>query len=62
MAIVDAEIARQPECWTAAAELAVEHAGLFPKAGERVAVVGCGTSWFMAQAVAGLREVGTERV
>ncbi|MFC7533959.1 SIS domain-containing protein [Actinoplanes sp. GCM10030250] len=27
-----------------------------PRAGERVAVVGCGTSWFIAQAYAALRE------
>ena len=27
-----------------------------PLAGERVAVIGCGTSWFVAQAYAGLRE------
>ena len=27
-----------------------------PRPGERVAVVGCGTSWFMAQAYAALRE------
>lgn len=33
-----------------------EVAGLLPRPGERVAVVGCGTSWFMAMAYAGLRE------
>ncbi|MGH8876874.1 MAG: SIS domain-containing protein [Stackebrandtia sp.] len=58
MAYVDAEIARQPECWERAAAVAAEHGDLFPKAGERVAVVGCGTSWFMAQTLAALRDAG----
>lgn len=35
----------------------IEIAGM-PRPGERVAVVGCGTSWFMAQAYAALRESG----
>lgn len=56
MSYVDAEIARQPECWTAAAALAQDRADVLPKPGERVAVVGCGTSWFMAQSYATLRE------
>jgi len=48
------EIASQPRCWRRAIELAgVE--GL-PVPGERVAVIGCGTSLFMAQAYAWLRE------
>ncbi|WP_406073168.1 hypothetical protein [Micromonospora sp. NBC_01638] len=56
MAYVDAEIASQPDCWREAAELAgVVHADL-PRPGERVAVVGCGTSWFMAMAYAARRE------
>jgi fructoselysine-6-P-deglycase FrlB-like protein len=54
MTHVQAEIASQPDCWTKAAELATSP-GL-PVSGERVAVVGCGTSWFMAQAYAALRE------
>ena len=29
---------------------------MLPRPGERVAVVGCGTSWFMAQAYAAARE------
>jgi fructoselysine-6-P-deglycase FrlB-like protein len=52
----EAEIATQPECWARAAELAPTHAGALPARGERVAVVGCGTSWFVAQAYAALRE------
>ncbi|WP_436776860.1 SIS domain-containing protein [Yinghuangia sp. YIM S09857] len=54
-----AEIASQPELWARAAALATDKrdpvAGL-PRPGERVAVVGCGTSWFVAQAYAALRE------
>ena len=52
---VETELADQPRCWRRAAELAPKAAGL-PEPGQRVAVVGCGTSWFMAQAYAGLRE------
>ncbi|RKN17138.1 SIS domain-containing protein [Micromonospora musae] len=56
MAYVDAEIASQPDCWRRAAELANEARADLPAPGERVAVVGCGTSWFMAMAYAALRE------
>ncbi|SDT75609.1 SIS domain-containing protein [Actinoplanes derwentensis] len=54
MSHVKTEIATQPECWRQAAKLAGSP-GL-PARGERVAVVGCGTSWFMAKAYAALRE------
>ncbi|WP_405807713.1 sugar isomerase [Streptomyces sp. NBC_00210] len=50
-----AEIATQPACWRRAAEAAAAFDGL-PEPGERVAVTGCGTSWFMAIAYAALRE------
>ncbi|AWT41569.1 MULTISPECIES: SIS domain-containing protein [Streptomyces] len=56
MTHVEDELNSQPECWTRAADQAADHGGVLPAAGERVAVVGCGTSYFMAQAVAGLRE------
>ncbi|MCT2278616.1 SIS domain-containing protein [Micromonospora chalcea] len=56
MAYVHAEIASQPDCWREAARLAPTVAERLPRPGERVAVVGCGTSWFMAMAYAGLRE------
>jgi fructoselysine-6-P-deglycase FrlB-like protein len=49
------EIASQPECWRTAATIGREQADL-PRRGECVAVVGCGTSWFMAKAYAALRE------
>ncbi len=55
MTFVTGEIASQPDCWERAVELAGSVEGL-PASGERVAVVGCGTSLFMAQAYAGRRE------
>jgi fructoselysine-6-P-deglycase FrlB-like protein len=53
---VDAEIASQPETWRRAGELAAQVADRLPRRGERVAVVGCGTSWFIAMSYAVLRE------
>jgi fructoselysine-6-P-deglycase FrlB-like protein len=50
------EIISQPGCWRRAVEVSVQAEDLLPRDGERVAVVGCGTSWFMAQAYASLRE------
>jgi fructoselysine-6-P-deglycase FrlB-like protein len=52
-----AELASQPETWARAAGLADEQAAL-PARGARIAVVGCGTSWFIAQSYAWLREAG----
>jgi fructoselysine-6-P-deglycase FrlB-like protein len=58
MSFVAEEIASQPEVWRRAADLATTPAvtAALPQAGERVAVVGCGTSLFMAQSCAALRE------
>jgi fructoselysine-6-P-deglycase FrlB-like protein len=50
------EIARQPEAWARAARLVPDVADRLPRKGESVAVIGCGTSWFMATAYAALRE------
>jgi fructoselysine-6-P-deglycase FrlB-like protein len=50
-----AELASQPDTWARAVELRDERTRL-PKSGARIAVVGCGTSWFMAQSYAWLRE------
>ncbi|MFF7473026.1 SIS domain-containing protein [Streptomyces sp. NPDC008092] len=50
------ELSSQPECWTRAATEAARQAHVLPAPGERVAIVGCGTSFFMAQAAAVLRE------
>lgn len=53
---VSHEIAEQPQAWIEAADRLAEFAPLLPEAGERVAVIGCGTSWFMAAAYAAGRE------
>jgi fructoselysine-6-P-deglycase FrlB-like protein len=47
------EIASQPGLWRAVADRARD---ALPPDGARVAVVGCGTSWFMGQAWAAARE------
>jgi fructoselysine-6-P-deglycase FrlB-like protein len=49
------EIHSQPEVWARAAAIGAVVTDL-PRAGERVAVIGCGTSWFMAMCYAVLRE------
>ncbi|MCX4680718.1 sugar isomerase [Streptomyces sp. NBC_01433] len=56
MSYVETETASQPDCWRRAAKLAGDHAAALPATGERIAVVGCGTSFYMAQAYASLRE------
>lgn len=50
-----AELNSQPETWARAADLRDGQA-LLPAHGARIAVVGCGTSWFIAQSYAALRE------
>lgn len=50
-----AELTSQPETWARAAAMRDEQA-LLPASSARIAVVGCGTSWFMAQSYAALRE------
>jgi fructoselysine-6-P-deglycase FrlB-like protein len=52
----ESELASQPDSWRRAAALLPDLAGLLPAPGERVAVVGCGTSWFIAQSYAVARE------
>ena len=54
---MSAELDSQPETWAKAESLRVEQA-LLPASGARIAVVGCGTSWFIAQSYAWLREAG----
>jgi fructoselysine-6-P-deglycase FrlB-like protein len=55
-AITAAEIASQPDLWPRAAQLATKAADLLPASGARTCVIGCGTSLFIAQAWAALRE------
>lgn len=52
----DREIASQPEIWSRVADFAPSVVQLLPKPGERVAITGCGSSWFMAMSYAALRE------
>ncbi|GAB2847932.1 SIS domain-containing protein [Streptomyces deserti] len=56
MTHVEDELNSQPECWSRAVTQAPGHGGVLPAPGERVALVGCGTSYFMAQSAAALRE------
>src|SRR6266536_2681081 len=56
MTFVEDEIVSQPDCWAAVVEQAASFAAILPQPGERVAVVGCGTSWYMAQCYAAMRE------
>lgn len=51
-----AEVATQPDNWMDAERLAREHADLLPQPGERVGVIGCGTSLYVARVLAALRE------
>jgi fructoselysine-6-P-deglycase FrlB-like protein len=54
MTHVAEEIGSQPSCWRRAA--ALDSLDALPRPGQRVAVIGCGTSWFMAMSYAALRE------
>ncbi|MFF5967783.1 SIS domain-containing protein [Streptomyces collinus] len=56
MTHVEDELTSQPACWARAASQAAHHTNVLPAPGERVAIVGCGTSYFMARAAAALRE------
>lgn len=50
------EIQTQPECWKRAVDVAAAEAAKLPQQGERVLVLGCGTSYYIGQAYASLRE------
>lgn len=54
-ASMEAELRSQPDVWQQAVDMKAEQA-LLPAPGARVAAIGCGTSWFMAQAYAARRE------
>ncbi|HEY2595440.1 MAG TPA: SIS domain-containing protein [Chloroflexota bacterium] len=56
MSVTREEIASQPQMWRQVADLLPQVAGALPASGERIAIVGCGTSYFIAQAVAAARE------
>jgi fructoselysine-6-P-deglycase FrlB-like protein len=52
---MERELMSQPEVWRRAAGQSRSE-NLLPAAGARIAVLGCGTSWFMAQSYAAARE------
>ena len=56
MSEIDQEIADQPRCWRIAAADAARAGYRLPAPGTRVAAIGCGTSYYVAQAYASLRE------
>jgi fructoselysine-6-P-deglycase FrlB-like protein len=53
---IEREIASQPACWASAVNLLPAVGGRLPAGGARVAAIGCGTSLFVAQAYAAMRE------
>ncbi|UKA60072.1 SIS domain-containing protein [Arthrobacter sp. FW306-2-2C-D06B] len=65
-AFMEEELVSQPEVWKRAiGQCELEQAKewhLLPADGERIAVVGCGTSWFMAQSYAAAREAAGKGV
>ena len=56
MSAIAQEVASQPACWRRAAGVASALAGELGEPGMRVAVAGCGTSFYVARAFAALRE------
>src|SRR2546423_9739581 len=56
MRAITSEIASQPALWRKAAALAPAATGLLPAPGEPAAAIGCGTSYHIARAYAGLGE------
>ena len=56
MSETEQEVASQPEMWRRAVAFAPEVADALPASAERVAVVGCGTSLYVARAFAARRE------
>jgi fructoselysine-6-P-deglycase FrlB-like protein len=56
VSVLESEIRSQPDCWRAAAGDALRYRDLLPVSGERVAVIGCGTSLYIARAYSWLRE------
>src|SRR2546426_7703067 len=53
---IEREIASQPACWATAVRRLPEVADRLPTPGQRVAVIGCGTSFHIGRSYAALRE------
>ena len=56
MSITSTEIESQPSVWTTALATATASGAIFGAPGERVLILGCGTSAFIAESIAILRE------
>jgi fructoselysine-6-P-deglycase FrlB-like protein len=56
MSEIEHEIASQPACWRRAVDEMAELGGALPDVAARVGAIGCGTSCFVSQAYAALRE------
>jgi fructoselysine-6-P-deglycase FrlB-like protein len=56
MSVITGEIESQPAVWREASALLPELAASLPEEGSRVVFVGCGTSYYIAQAAAAARE------
>ncbi len=56
MSVTESEIISQPDMWEQTAALLPAVAERLPAPGRRLAVIGCGTSYFIAQSIATLRE------
>lgn len=53
--VTERELTSQPEIWAQAIALPVDQLGLLPREGERVLVIGCGTSYYVGDSYAYLR-------
>ena len=56
MNVTQAELVSQPSMWESTVALLPDVAARLPARGSRVAILGCGTSYYVAQAAASLRE------
>lgn len=56
------EIASQPALWRSVPGILERHGHLLPRPGERVAIIGCGTSWYMGMCYAVLRETAGQGI
>ncbi|MDO5663280.1 MAG: SIS domain-containing protein [Brachybacterium sp.] len=56
----ETELRSQPESWHRTEQMLPDVTSSLPRAGERVLIIGCGTSWFIAMAYAALREAAGE--
>jgi len=54
--LCEQELASQPDVWRETARFLPSVANKLPAHGAKVAAIGCGTSWFMAQGYAAFRE------